>query len=455
MNRFTFHFSLRKAGIWIAVLLSTAIVLWNPKDRPPKEPKPRILTVRGTGTGQTFFGAGKGYNLIMVQLESFQNFLINTTIENQPLTPVMNELIAKSVYFPYIFQQIGSGNTSDAEFMSNTSLYPIGSQAMSAAYGNRKVPSLARLMHKRGYAANTFHVNDVSFWDRKQMYPALGFDAYYDKPYYQPKKFNRFGASDEELFRVGINKLSDLNLNHKKFYAQFVTVSSHSPYKIPKDRKRLKLSWWMTHKQLGDYLTAVNYADYALGTFIDNLKKTGLWNNSILVVYGDHFGLNKKKHDPGVISKTLGIPYHKQISTFNVPLVIHFPGQDEGEVIHQTGGQVDILPTIANIMGISLEDEGFMSFGHDLLNVRHNIVGMRYYLPTGSFFNDDILFIPGKKGFEDGRATWIRTLEPVEDIAPYKQDYDYILQWMKKSDKHVKQLPVRTGPKKITTDTGL
>ncbi|MGE7055787.1 LTA synthase family protein, partial [Paenibacillus glucanolyticus] len=120
----------------------------------------------------------------------------------------------------------------------------------------------------------------------------------------------------------------------------------------------------------------------------------------------------------------------------------HVPGMDEGQVIDQVGGQVDILPTVANLLGISLDQEGFTAFGQDLLNVDRNVIGMRYYLPTGSFFNNEILFVPGD-GFEDGTAVSLKTLEPVADITPYRSDYDYILQLMKLSDEYVKMLPKR------------
>ncbi|WP_379160903.1 LTA synthase family protein [Paenibacillus sp. sgz5001063] len=446
-------FSIRKAYILGTVfLVSIALILWHPYKRVQTDSGLEQLAAMRSADGlKAYFGAGKGYNLIMIQLESFQNFLLNQSVQDQPLTPVLNELADESLYFPYLFQQIGRGNTSDAEFAANTSIYPAGGPPMSSKYGNRKLPSMARLLHMRGYIANTFHVNDVSFWDRNQLYPALGFDTYYDRPYYRKEKFNRFGASDEELYRVGFNKLHALAQKHQKFYAQLVTVSSHSPYSIPEDRKRLKLNAALDGKTLGDYFTAIHYADYALGTFIHKLKQAGMWNNCVFVVYGDHFGLSKKKYNPQKISDTLNIPYHKNISTFNVPLLIHLPGQLSGRRIEQTGGQTDILPTIANIMGIDLQAERFTAFGQDLINAGHNVVGMRYYLPTGSFFNDEVLFIPGKEGFKDGKATSIRTLKRVEDISAYKSDYDYIMERMKQSDRYVRQLPVRAGVKNPET----
>lgn len=404
-----------------------------------------IYKNRGTGAvakeGQ-YFGAAKGKNLIVVQMESFQNFPINLKIEGQEITPVLNQLAKEGLYFPHVFQQIGTGNTSDAEFMSNTSIYPTAAVAMSKGFGNRQLPSLPRLLQSKGYVAQTYHINDVKFWDRNRLYPALNFDQYFDRPYYNNDHFNDFGASDEEMYRVGIEQLSQLQAQSKPFYAQFVTTSSHSPFVVPQDKRKITLPAELEGSNLGNYITAINYTDYAIGQLIDSLKQQGMWENTILAFYGDHFGIQPTETGAEEITAKLGIPYDDRISRFNIPFIIHIPGESHGKVIERTGGQLDMMPTLANLLGISLKDAQFTAFGQDLLNIDHNVVGMRYYLPTGSFFNDEILFVPGE-GFDDGQATSIKTLEPVTDFSKYRSDYDYILELMKLSDQYVKLLPLR------------
>ncbi|WP_338044852.1 LTA synthase family protein [Paenibacillus lignilyticus] len=393
------------------------------------------------GAPAAYYGTQKGKNLIIIQMEAFQNFPIHLSVGGQELTPVLNKLADESFYFPNVFQQIGQGNTSDAEFMSNTSIYPTAKIAMSTGYGDRDIPSLPKLLKKSGYVTNTFHVNDVTFWDRNKLYAALGFDHYFDKPYYKNDHYNSFGASDEELFRVGVEKLQEVSGGSKPYYGQFITVSNHFPFEVPLDRMKMKLPEQLKGTQLGNYLLGVNYTDYAIGTLIDKLKATGQWDNTVLVLYGDHFGLQPDENDPAFVKQALGIKYDPQVSRFNIPLIIHAPGQ-QGKVVERVGGQLDIMPTVANLLGVSLKDEQFTAFGHDLLNVDRNVFGTRYYLPTGSFYNDDILFVPGK-GFEDGKAVNIRTLEPVTNLTPYRSDYDYVMQLMDVSDRYVKSLPQR------------
>ncbi|MCL6457734.1 MAG: LTA synthase family protein, partial [Gorillibacterium sp.] len=387
------------------------------------------------------FGTQKGKNLIIVQLEATQNFVINLSVAGQEVTPVMNELMKKSLYFPNVYQQIGQGNTSDAEFMSNTSIYPTATEAMSKGFGDRALPSLPRILEGEGYSTMTLHPNDVTFWNRDKLYPALGFDIFYDKPSFVNDHFNDFGASDLELYRVGLEKITAAAATGKPFYAQFISLSSHHPFKIPEDKQSMKLPANIEGTQLGDYLQAIHYTDQALGTLVEGLKAAGIWDNTVFAFYGDHFGLQVDANKPADVSEKLGISYDARISRFNIPLMIHVPG-DQGKVVERTGGQVDIMPTLANLLGLPASSDKFVPFGHDLLNIKRNVIGMRYYLPTGSFFNDDILFVPGK-GFEDGTAVSLKTHEPVVDFSAYKSDYDYVLKWMKLSDEYVKQLPKR------------
>ncbi|OWA37601.1 sulfatase [Saccharibacillus sp. O16] len=392
-----------------------------------------------------YFGAAKGKNVIVVQMESFQNFPIGYKLDGTEVTPNLNKLANKSFYFPNIFQQIGQGNTSDAEFISNTSIYPTGKIAMSKGYGDRQIPSSPRLLEEKGYKTATFQINNATFWDRNQLYPALGFQNYYDKPSYNNDHFNNFGASDEEMYRVGLEKIQEMNADGSPFYAQFVTTSSHAPFEVPEQFAQLKLPERLQGTQLGSYLNAQHYTDYALGKLIDGLKEKGLWDDTVLLVYGDHGGLSTAENDPSWVSSMLGISYDANISRFNIPLIVHVPGVEQGKKIELSGGQMDFVPTLMNLLGISLNQEGYTAFGRDLLNTDRNVVGIRYYLPTGSFVGDGVLFIPGE-GFDDGTAVRLDTHEPVTDLEPYRQDYEYILQLMKLSDDYVKVLPKRGLP---------
>ena len=129
----------------------------------------------------------------MIQLESVQNFVVGLEVAGQEVTPNLNDLVGESFYFDNVDQQIAKGNTSDAEFIANTSLYPTGILPMSQQTSGLDVPSLPKYLDPYGYESVTLHTNEAKFWDRDSMYPSLGFDRYYDKEYFGEEDVIHFG----------------------------------------------------------------------------------------------------------------------------------------------------------------------------------------------------------------------------------------------------------------------
>ena len=152
-------------------------------------------------------GIAKNKNVIIVQLESVQSFLLNKKINNIEVTPNLNKLINEAYYFPNFYTQVGKGNTSDAEFLVNTSIYALGNEPMSTAAAGKSVPSFPKLLSRAGYYSVTFHANEVSFWNRKEMYDSLGFDQYFDKDFFGTEDFIAYGVSDEILYKKRADEL--------------------------------------------------------------------------------------------------------------------------------------------------------------------------------------------------------------------------------------------------------
>lgn len=399
----------------------------------------RTLVEHDNNGEKLYYGAAKDTNVIAIQLEAFQNFVINLEVNGQVITPFLNEFIKNNFYFNHIYQQIGEGNTSDAEFLFNTGAYPQGHLAMSKIVGNKEVQSLPRFLKQYDYSTYTFHVNDVTFWNRNELYPALGFDKYYDKQSFENDEFNFFGASDEELYRVAFNELSEKVANGEKVFSHIITTSGHHPFVIPEQYQTLDLPTSLEGTQLGHYLQAAHYVDEQLKLFVEKLQGSGLLDTTTLVIYGDHFGLQQQDNPADWVSEQLSIQYHDTLSRFNIPLIIAVP-HVKGETVELTGGQVDIAPTLLNLLGLSHANTNYVLFGQDLINSTTNTIGIRYYMPTGTFINEDVLYTPGDS-FETGKAINIHTYEPVEDLSLLKEDYDYIMKLMKESDLYTSQYP--------------
>ncbi|TLS38452.1 LTA synthase family protein [Pseudalkalibacillus caeni] len=391
------------------------------------------------------FGIAEDKNLIIVQLESLQDFVINLKVDGKEVTPNLNKLVNESYYFTDIYQQIGAGNTSDAEFLINTSIYPAGNVPSSRVYVDKRIPSLPRLLSERSYSTATFHADDVSYWNRIKLYPALGFQDYYDSEYYGKEDLIGMGSSDEIFYEKTLEALTNISKEQKNFYAHVLSLSSHTPFELPEDKIKINLPEKFDNTLVGNYLTSANYADFALGKFIEGLKNEGLLENSILAVYGDHSGLHMKAgtdKDKKLINELLGHQYDL-VDRFNIPLLIRVPGENE-KIIDQVGGQIDIMPTLTNLMGISLED--YLHFGQDLLNHNQNLLGMRYYLPTGSYISDDYLYV------NDTAATKkpLYNLDTKEQVPsgeyPEKrleENKENIIEIIDLADSYMQQLPSR------------
>lgn len=387
-------------------------------------------------------GEAAGKNIIMIQLESFQDFLIGLSIGGQEITPVLNDLLSGSYYFSNFYQQIGQGNTSDAEYLVNTSLYVPPEGAASQTYSDRQLPSLPRLLKDVGYRSLTFHVNDVTFWDRDKLYPALGFDQYYDRDFFGSKDQIGMGSSDEVLFAKTADELAKLQDDNQKFYAHVISMSNHHPFELPNSKNPIPLPNEYDDTLVGNYLQTAHYTDYALGTFIDKLKESGVWENSMVVIYGDHVGLpmnSLKANEKQLLAELTGKEYNYS-EMFNIPLMITVPGVSNGATFEQLGGQVDVMPTIANLAGLSLQNRIY--FGQDLLNHEENLLPMRYYLPTGSFINEEAVFVPGKD-IQDGTSYLLKQPSAFTEQHQLEFDYQRASQLLQMSDSYVRSLPFR------------
>lgn len=382
-------------------------------------------------------GIAKNKNLIIVQLESVQNFLLNKRIEGVEITPNLNRLIKESYYFPHFYTQVGKGNTSDAEFLVNSSIYAIGNEPMSNATAGKHVPSLPRQLKQAGYYTGTFHANEVSFWRRKEMYEALGFEKYFDQDYFGKEDFIAYGVSDEILYKKTVEKLA--KLKDKTFYAHIIALSSHYPYDLPEIKNQYTVALPEDYNEsiVGSYIKSVSYADYSFGILVEALKTSGLYDDSIIAVYGDHQGVQtQNKKDTALVNELLGHEYHPILDHLNVPFIIKIPDQ-HGKTVNSAGGLIDVYPTISNLMGLDLGNE--IIFGTDLINATSNTVGIRFYAPTGTFVTNNYAFTPGKTN-DSGMLTSITDRHESGVTEEAKEGLKKIIHYMKLSDDYVRSM---------------
>ena len=393
------------------------------------------------------FGIAKNKNIIVFQVEAFQNLCIGRSLFGQEITPNLNKLIKENYYFKNGISQIAEGNTSDAEFMLNTSIYPTLGKSPFKEYTNKDYTSLPKLLKENGYYTATFHTNEASFWNRENMYPALGFDKFYDRNFFGTDEFHFFGSSDHILYTKAIEELKKFKDTRKPFYANFITLSSHAFFRNKPFMNVIEFGGNYDKAIVGRYLAAINYTDRQLGLFMDTLKKEGLYDNSIILIYGDHFALteaNMKEEysaeNKKMIETLLGRSYDS-LDYLNIPVILKLPQSNGNEkqalippqTFEMPAGQIDFMPTILNLAGIK-NIKGTM-FGQDLFNTEKNSLGVRFYMPYGTIINEQGLFSYGEYhiGFDHVKNG---ETAPAEEIEKMKA-------LLSKSDSYLLGLPNR------------
>ncbi|HDX9638012.1 TPA: LTA synthase family protein [Bacillus mobilis] len=328
------------------------------------------------------FGAAKGKNVIVVTLESLQTFLIGASVNGQEVTPFLNQFINESYYFDNFFHQTGQGKTSDSEFLIDTSLYPLNRGAVFFTHGNNDYTATPEILRQQGYYTSVFHANNATFWNRNIMYSALGYDRYYNELDYKitPETNLNWGLKDIEYFDQSVDILKTVD---QPFYARFLTLTNHYPFTYDEDTKFIE-PYNSGNGVFDRYIVTARYLDESIKKFIERLKAEGMYDDSIIVLYGDHYGISEKHNR--AMAQFLEKDQITEFDTLNLqrtPLYIHMPGQKEGQTISKPTGQIDMKPTILNLLGIDTTND--IRFGHDMFSDEYTgFVVLR----DGSFITD-------------------------------------------------------------------
>lgn len=377
-------------------------------------------------------GIAKGKNVIVIQLEAFQNFVIGAEYNGQELTPNLNKLIGdESIYFDNYYSVIGKGNTADAEFATLNSMYPVIDGESYRLYTDNTYNGLPWKLKEQGYETFAFHGNEAAFWNRQEAYPYQGIDHFYSIENMDDTDIVGLGISDSSMFRQMVDVLEKEEGN---FFSFGISLSSHHPYELDEELQELTILAEDEKTKFANYLQAVHYTDKAVGELIENLKKAGLYEDTLIAFYGDHHGLNCTMDDNDIyVSNFIGKQYGYE-EMMKVPCIIHIPGCETSETVSTLGCQVDFLPTMAYLMDFEMEQPYIM--GQNLLTAEHGFVAFTAYLFDGSFGYDNMMFQISREGVFEGSTAWDRDTLETLDIEKYKEQYERAVE-LKEASKQV------------------
>ena len=347
---------------------------------------------KNTEPNSEYYGIAKKKNIIKIHLESFQTFLINKKVNGKEVTPFLNKLSTGNDdfrYYPNFFHQTGQGKTSDSEFTMDNSLYGLPQGSAYSLKGDNTYQSLPAILdQKEGYTSDVMHGDYKTFWNRDQIYKHFGIDKFYDATYYDMSDENvvNLGLKDKPFFKASAEYQSKMK---QPFYSHLITLTNHYPFTLNSEDASID------KPNTGDstvdgYIQTAHYLDQALEQYINDLKAKGLYDDSVIMIYGDHYGISENHNN--AMEKLLGeqITPAKFTDLNRTGFWLKIPGKN-GTVDETYAGQMDVMPTILHLVGI--DSKNYLMFGTDMLSKDHNdVIPFR----NGDFITKDYKFVNGK-----------------------------------------------------------
>lgn len=330
-----------------------------------------------------FKGISKNSNVIVLQLESIQEFVINKTINGEQITPNLNKFLRENIEISNMNMQSYS-TTADSEHSSITSIYPMENGMSYSKFYTNTYDNLFEMFNSANYTTSYMHGNEAKFWNRGNVYSKFGVQNIELKDKFDDTEYINGFMSDEVLYRQGVEKIKNYQ---NPFMSFIVSASSHTPFELEglQDRNKVRIDVGKYKgTYFGNYLEAVNYADYAFGVLLEELKQEGLYEDTTILVFGDHNGINMyneemleflKQYNPDLTDVDIKLNYTKVACGLKIPGVPHIK-------IEKPVSKLDIKPTLAYLC--DLEDKfslGTNMFGSKEFVSLNNerIITNRYY----------------------------------------------------------------------------
>ena len=331
----------------------------------------------------------------------------------------------EGMYFSNFYAQESVGNSSDSEFTSLTSLLPSSSGTVFMNYFNRDYETILKLLKNEGYYTFSMHANTGDSWNRNITYRYLGYDDfYYYTKDYDIDEVIGYGLSDKSFFRQSVDKIVDINSTHSNWYGTLIMLTNHTPFDIgdnsdyvvdyvtdeySEETKRVETVTkdWLEGTKMGNYLKSVHYADEAIGELMDELDKSGLLENTIVVLYGDH----DCKLKPSEFKKLYDSEYYNDVLidpsdtvgviddfTYEinreVPFIIwskDIVGTKYNKEETKVMGMIDVMPTLSNMLGVTPK----YALGNDIFSIDENVV----VFPSGNWISNKLYYNSSKEKF--------------------------------------------------------
>jgi len=305
-----------------------------------------------TAAGTPAFGLARGDNLIVVQVESLQDFAVDFDVGGRDVMPHLRRWSGDAIRFTQVTDETSEGRTSDAEFLTMASLLPLDHGAAAFRYPGNHYVALPSILREHGYATLSAVPFEPGFWNRRVMHPAYGFDrSLFESDFLMTEQIG-WGLNDRDFLQQMVPRLERLP---QPFAAWMITLSLHHPFAdFPAEHKTLALGQ-LEGTSFGNYLHTMHFFDAALDDFIAALSRDGLLDRSVVVVFGDHDAGFARTEE---VAAAMHVDSDEVSWTLNdrVPWFIRLPTRAAAPDVRgertMPAGQTDFAPTILGLLGI-------------------------------------------------------------------------------------------------------
>jgi len=322
-------------------------------------------------------------NVLFIIWESFTEKALHVTIEGKPVAPYFEQLKKEGIYFSNCYS---SGDRTDKGISAILSSYPSLPKGSIVNHPEKtaRLPGLGELFLKNGFTTHFYYGGETEFANIKSYLTAQQFQHFVTVDDFAKKDLNsKWGAHDDVVMK---RLLEDIPQMRRPFFITWLTLSSHEPFETPAPAifpgKDIKTK----------FMNSLHYTDSCLHVFINELKKSTDWNNTLVIISPDH----------GHYEPVTG----KRADDYRIP-VLWLGGalKTKGIVIEKTISQLDIAPTLAQQLGVNSNN---FAFGKNLFDSTAKHWAFFTYNDGIGFITDSsrILFDnAGKKiVFEEGKA---------------------------------------------------
>ena len=296
-----------------------------------------------------------GANLLLIQVEAAQGWVIGLEVDGREVTPRLNALRETADWYPYFIDQTNQGKTSDAEYAVLNSQHPLGQGALCFLRADNRFWTLAHVLGEQGYASLSAHPYARGFWNRATLHPRYGFERSLFRRELGEGPTTGWGLADGPFLERMLPRLRELP---EPWFALLITLSLHHPYDdFPAELDTLELGP-LEGTRVGHYLEAMHYFDRALDELLTGLEQAGLLERTVVAIYGDHDARFDLERYPEV--RTLAGAVDWDPALFHrlerVPAFVLRPEASRrvapGGTVEVVGGHVDLAPTLLHHLGV-------------------------------------------------------------------------------------------------------